>query len=325
MKAVLAISLLLAFATLSVFAQKSAEESGYISTDDGTRLFYQKIGNGKEFVIIPGGLFTFKDFRNLASGDRTLVFYDMRGRGRSGIIPDDRRAQLVGIHHDVKDVERIRRYFGASRFSIIGYSYLGLMSIMAAMEYPDRIVRAVQIGPVPLKYGTEYPKEYTNTDKLADIGAPAADIAELERMRAEGHDKSKPKEFCLQSWRVNRYRLVGNPANVEALGPGLCKMPNEYPVNLAKHFEYSFTSVQKLDIPRERVAAVKIPVLTIHGTKDRNAAYGSGREWASILPNARLFTVNGGAHQVWIDEPKVISMIARFLRGRWPDGVERVK
>jgi pimeloyl-ACP methyl ester carboxylesterase len=39
-----------------------------------------------------------------------------------------------------------------------------------------------------------------------------------------------------------------------------------------------------------------MPVLTIHGTKDRNAPYGSGREWAFNLPNARLLTIKGGAH-----------------------------
>jgi alpha-beta hydrolase superfamily lysophospholipase len=35
--------------------------------------------------------------------------------------------------------------------------------------------------------------------------------------------------------------------------------------------------VQKLDLPKEKSAAVNVPVLTMHGTKDRNAPYGSGR------------------------------------------------
>jgi pimeloyl-ACP methyl ester carboxylesterase len=37
----------------------------------------------------------------------------------------------------------------------------------------------------------------------------------------------------------------------------------------------------------ERYAALRIPVLTIHGTQDRNAPFGGGREWVAHLPEAR--------------------------------------
>lgn len=299
-------------------------ETGYVATDDGTRLFYQKVGTGKQVVIIPGGLFTFEGFRSLSKG-RTLVFYDMRGRGRSDAIADDKRPRIVGIHHDVADVERIRKHFNFAKVSLVGYSYLGLMTVMYAMEHPDRVDRIVQLGPVPLKFGTQYPAEYTNSDKLADIGAKAAEVAHVEKLLKDGYDKSNPKEFCELQWSVTRFRLVGNPANVERLGKGPCHMPNEYPSNLSKHFEHSFGSVQKLDIPRERLAVVKMPVLTIHGTKDRNAVYGAGREWATILPNARLLTVKGAAHQSWADEPEIVlSAIDSFLKGDWPRAAERL-
>jgi pimeloyl-ACP methyl ester carboxylesterase len=102
-------------------------------------------------------------------------------------------------------------------------------------------------------------------------------------------------------------------------------MPNEWPSNLVKHFDSSFTSVQKLDISKEKIAFVKVPVLTIHGTKDRNAPYGGGREWALTLPNARLLTVKGGAHQSF-DEFReiVVPAVRRFLEGNWPEGAEQV-
>ncbi len=102
-------------------------------------------------------------------------------------------------------------------------------------------------------------------------------------------------------------------------------MPNEWPSNLVKHFESSFTSVQKLDISKDKIASVKVPVLTIHGTKDRNAPYGAGREWALILSNARLLSIREGAHQSF-DEFReiVIPAVRRFLEGNWPEGAERV-
>ena len=308
---------------IDAFGQQKVQE-GYISTDDGTRLFYQKVGNGKQAVIIPAALFLFDDFRNLAKG-RTLIFYDMRGRGRSDVLTDEQRSRIVSIHHDVKDVERIRQHFKLEKFSLIGYSYLGLMTVMYAMEYPGRVERIVQLGPVPLKFGTQYPSNLTNTDKLADIGADPLEVANVEKLLADGYDKLNPKDFCEKLWSVQRYRLVGNPANVDRLGNGLCDLTNELPVNLTKHFQYSFVSVQKLDIPKADVAKVKIPVLTIHGTKDRNAFYGSGREWATILPNGRLLTIAGAAHQSWADAPDILlPAVDMFLNGKWPEKAEKI-
>jgi proline iminopeptidase len=299
-------------------------EEGYVSTEDGTRLYYQKVGHGPRTVIIPGALFLFNNLRQLTEG-RTLIFYDMRGRGRSAPIPDNRKSEMVSIYHDVKDVERISRHFNVEKFSLIGYSYLGLMVVMYGMDHPGRVERIVQIGPVPLKFGTKYPDNLTNSDKLADIGASRDEIAKVEKMLDEGYDKSNPQDFCEKQWQVTRFRLVGNPANVDKLGQGLCDLPNEWPMNLGKHFQYSFVSVQRLDIPREKVAQVSIPVLTIHGTKDRNAPYGAGREWALMLPNARLLTVKGAAHQSFAEYPEaVIPAIRTFLDGKWPAGSEKV-
>jgi hypothetical protein len=43
------------------------------------------------------------------------------------------------------------------------------------------------------------------------------------------------------------------------------------------------------------------------------------------LPNARLLTINAGAHQVWVDAPGVVlPAVDTFLRGKWPEGAQRV-
>ena len=97
-------------------------------------------------------------------------------------------------------------------------------------------------------------------------------------------------------------------------------------MNLARHMERHFVgSVQKLDVPRERVARLQKPVLTIHGTSDRNAPYGAGREWAYLLPDARLVTLQGAAHQAFAERPEVVRpAIDEFLRGGWPAAAEKV-
>jgi pimeloyl-ACP methyl ester carboxylesterase len=300
--------------------KQPAIEEGYISTDDGIRLFYQKIGSGSQVVILPLRLYTFDAFKQLAD-QYTVIAYDTRGRGRSDPIPDDQKAAKLSIQHDVKDVEQIRQHFKVQKMNLIGYSYLGLMIVMYAMDHPDHVERLVQLGAVPIKFGTQYPDNLVAKDEPGDPQL----LQELRRLRSENYHVTHPKEYCEKEWAYVRLRLVGNPANAEKVSANPCEMPNEWPVNLTKHLEFSFASVQKLNLPKEKIAAVKMPVLTIHGTKDRNAPYGAGREWALTLPNARLLTINGGAHQSFEEFPDIVFPAVRtFLEGNWPERAESV-
>jgi pimeloyl-ACP methyl ester carboxylesterase len=309
---------LILFATVSLCAQ-SEGETGFIEVDRDIRLFYQKVGRGTQTVLVPLHLYLFEDFKHLAKG-RTFIFYDVRNRGRSTPVAD---ADKISIRHDVEDVEKIRRYFKLDKISLIGESYVGLMVVMYAMQYPQNVERLIQIGPVPLKYGTEYPQEFLPNDEKPVIDPEAQ--ARIDELYKQGAHERNPRDFCEQEWRVSRFRLVGDPANVDKL-KSVCHLPNEWAINLRRHFGIHFVGVQKLEIPKAEVAQVSVPVLTIHGTKDRNAVYGAGREWAVLLPNARLLTVKGAAHFPWVDEPKLVfSAIDTFLSGKFPKAAEKLK
>jgi proline iminopeptidase len=293
-------------------------DSGYVTGPDGVRLYYHRIGNGSEVVIVPGRLFLADALAPLARS-HTIILYDMRNRGRSDPVAD---STLITIQKDVEDLEAIRRHFGVSRFTPVGFSYLGLMVVMYAAAHPDRVARIVQLGPVPRKFGTRYPDglAFRDPSPVPD----SASAARIDSLRRTGYDRSHPREFCEESDHVYRVRLVGDSTKARRL-QSPCDMPNEWPVNLERHFRHHFGGVQKLDFSREAVARVRVPVLTIHGTHDRNAPYAAGREWAMTLPDARLVTVTGAAHQVAVEAPEIVlPAIESFLAGRWPPGAERV-
>ena len=293
-------------------------EQGFIATHDGSKLYFEKVGEGP-VIIAPGRLFLFDSFRQL--GDHyTFISYDMRDRGKSGHIDDGSK---LTIQNDVRDLETVRQHFNVAKFTPVGYSYLGLMVVMYAMEHPEHVERIVQLGPVPLKFGTRYPPDEMQNDLDQVLGGKGWN--ELQQLRKSGYAEAHPREFCEKDWQVMRFMLIGDPANVDKLGKGLCDMPNEWPVNLNKHFQYAFASVQKLDIPKDELKKVTMPVLTIHGTKDRNAPYGSGKEWARNLPDARLVTIKGGAHQSFVEYPEqVFPAIRKFMEGKWPEQAEKV-
>lgn len=292
-------------------------ETGYVTSSDGARLYYAKVGIGSQTAILPGRLFTFPDFQRLAKG-RTLIFYDMRNRGWSDAVD----ASKISLQHDTDDLEAVRAHFGIEKPDLIGFSYLGKIVVLYATQHPNHVNRIVQIGPVARKLGTKFPEALTAGDENS-VPDPA-EIKKMETLYNNGFAKDHPKDFCEMEWKLEQQRMVGDPVHAKRI-PSPCEMKNEWPVHLWPHFDPLLASDQALDIPNESVAKVTVPVLTIHGRKDRNAPYGGGREWDLLLPNARLITIDGAAHMSWVEFPDLVfPSIDLFLNGRWPPQAQPV-
>ena len=289
---------------------------GHVTTTDGVRLYVRRLGDGPGAVIVPNGIYLIPDFEWIASG-RTVLFYDVRNRGLSDTITDESRIGQ-GIRHDVDDLDAVRRDAGFDRIALVGHSYVGLTVILYAMKYPAHVDRVIQIGPIPPSQGKQYPADLTGAD--ATLGEVLTQLAQLEKERPL-HD---PTEFCRKVWSVLRVLYVADPADAHKITWARCDVPNE--CAFMKYWTQTILpSIQRISLTADDLARVTAPVLTIHGTRDRSAPYGGGRDWASMLPNARLATIEGAAHAPWIEDPaKVFGSIEAFLKGEWPESAEAV-
>ena len=310
-----ALALLMCLLVLSPVARAIDFREGVLTTEPGVEIYWRSAGSGPA-VIVPGGFLFHDDLDRLASSQR-LVLYDVRNRGRSRAISDP---SLLTIDGDVRDLEAVREHFGIDRFSTIGYSYLGKMIVLYALRHPQRIERLVQIGAVPMRFDSQFPSTTDNTGE--QVMDPAA-VARLRGLRAEGMHEKEPRAYCEEEWLVTRVRMVGDARLASSLR-SWCDHRNEWPINFGVHLRHHFPSAQKADVGAVDLQRITQPVLTIHGTKDRNAPYGAGREWAAMLPNARLRTVEGGAHQAWADDPSVLDEVQSFLGGVWPERAKRI-
>jgi proline iminopeptidase len=290
---------------------------GYVTAADGVRLFFQKVGDGRSTVVVPNAVYMFDDFKRLAA-EHTCIFYDLRNRGRSDEVADD--AMLKGgVHNDVQDLEAVRRHFELENMSVLGHSYVGAVVALYAMEHSENVSRVVQIGPTAPNITKQYPPDLTNMDATA-----AQVFAQLAQMQHEG-EPSDPVEACNRAWSVLRPLYVFDKADVHKLSQmGYCELTNER--NAMKHFQSNIMpTLQCLNISAADYMRAGMPVLTIHGTKDRNAAYGGGLDWARSLPNARLLTVDDAAHVPWTEAPEVVfGSIKTFLDGSWPESAKKV-
>lgn len=292
----------------------AAPQISQLETAPGVTLYVEKYGDGPNVVIAPGRLFMADEFDALAAPDRTLILYDMRNRGASARVAD---GVPINIVEDVRDLEALRAHFGAERVSVIGYSYLGVMVALYAAEHPHRVERIVQVGPAPRDMPAQYPPDLTaGADTLSPEGLAAQ--TEAEQAGAAAPDQAA---LCELQHTAASFWLVGNPANARRV-QNTCVYENEWPAATERHFALLFSDFYGRDFPAAMFAALSQPALIIHGTRDRNAPYGSGREWAVTLPGARLITVEGAAHNIWLDDANVIPDIDGFLRGDWPARAE---
>lgn len=293
-------------------------EEGSITLTDGAQLYFQRVGVGSATVLIPNGIYLIEDFQQFADG-RTLVFYDVRNRGRSETVTDPTKLAR-GIEQDVDDIDAVRCHFGAVEVDLIGHSYVGLTVALYAMRYPAHVRRVVQIGPAQPDAAKKYPPELAFTDAtMAEVMAEVGRM--MQRPPEPGAD---PVALCEKFWSVLRKMYVFNTAHAARIQWGRCDLANE------RNFMYYWQrfispSIQALKLTAEDFAKATAPVLVVHGNKDRNAPCGGGKDWAMQLPNARLLTVPDAAHAPWIEAPElVLGSIRAFLDGDWPSGAEEV-
>ncbi|HEX8168977.1 MAG TPA: alpha/beta fold hydrolase [Thermoanaerobaculia bacterium] len=286
-------------------------EEGFIPAEDGAKLHYRKIGRGPVTLIVPydSGLHQqFRQFTDMA----TVVTYDSRSRGKS-------TGAASTIQQDVRDLETVRAFVKAEKFVPVGFSYYGKMVAMYALAHPEHVTRIVQVGAAEPAETTEM-----QAAEMESLGAPAADIARLRELRAMDPKQRDAAEYCKAELGMMRYLLVADPAHASRLEIP-CDLPNEQPAHLFNEMSGLWKSVEETKLTGDDLKKIAVPVLVVHGEKDRNAPYASGQQWATQLPDARLVTVRNAAHAAWADDPvTVFASIRAFLRGDWPAGAAKL-
>jgi proline iminopeptidase len=288
---------------------------GYVTADDGLRLFYKKVGEGP-LALMLNGVPLADDFMPLADS-RSIVFFDNRNRGLSEAVRD--RSQIErGVHHDVDDLDAIRRHFGASQVDVIGHSYAGVTAALFAMKYPAHANRIIQIGAMAPGEPRQYPPTLSHVDDV--FRTAMAGLAEVMKDPEARVSVEQCQRFC----SVINPIYVTNPADVTKLRWMRCHLENERNF-MPTWLHHVQPSIHALRLTAEGLAHVTTPLLVIHGRKDRSGPYGGGREWAALLPNARLLTIDEGGHMPWIEAPDdVLGAMRTFLNGAWPAAAERV-
>mmetsp|Transcript_18211 Transcript_18211/g.25545 ORF Transcript_18211/g.25545 Transcript_18211/m.25545 type:complete len:259 (-) Transcript_18211:304-1080(-) len=125
--------------------------SHFVELAGGGRMFYTKKGSGPPIIVAHGG--PGLDHTYLAAElsafaeNHTVIFYDQRGSGRSHNAKKDK--EHITIETFVDDLEELRRCLGYEKFTLMGHSWGGLLSMYYACAHPDRLSSLILINSAP--------------------------------------------------------------------------------------------------------------------------------------------------------------------------------
>jgi proline iminopeptidase len=112
---------------------------GYVPVDNA-ELFYREVGHGRPIILIHGGpdfdhTYLLPDMDRLSDSYR-LIYYDQRGRGKSGkaVHPDD-----VSMSTEIDDLESLRKYLQLDTVAVLGHSWGGVLAMAYAIRHSDQV------------------------------------------------------------------------------------------------------------------------------------------------------------------------------------------
>lgn len=134
----------------SVVAQGESPASETRVSVRGASLYARVVGRGEPLIVLHGGpdfdqSYLLPELDRLATSYR-LIYYDQRGRGRSG---EGVHAGDVTLASDIADIEQVRQHFHLDRVTLLGHSWGVVLALEYAVRHPERVSRLILMNPAP--------------------------------------------------------------------------------------------------------------------------------------------------------------------------------
>jgi pimeloyl-ACP methyl ester carboxylesterase len=153
----------------------------------------------------------------------------------------------------------------------------------------------------------------------ADVASQpdSADTAYLAQLQQSRVAETDPVRYCREFVLRQMLRpMMGRREAATMSKADPCIYWNEWPGNVFSTIRKFIPQVTGEDWDYSTAARrVRAPALILHGTVDPNAPVEGGRDWAALIPNARLLELPGVGHGPWLEAPTdFFPTVDTFLR-----------
>jgi proline-specific peptidase len=275
-----------------------------LTTSDGRRLAYRRVGSGPTLVCHSGGPgLSGQELGDLGGlGEfAELVILDPRGTGGSDR-PADRAA--YGFDDYVADMEELRAHLGSERLSVLGFSHGGMVAMAYAAEHPERVDRLVLAATLASKdpaFDAEMERALAEREDepwYADARAALEEeeSADFEDDEALGRNLSRQWPLYFGRYGETERAYVESIAHVT---------PN---ADALRHFN---TEVWPTFDLRPALARIGAPTLVLAGGRDFIAGPGAARAMVAELSDAELVVMPEAGHFLFVEAPEAFREAVR--------------
>ncbi len=263
-----------------------------IARVNGVSLFYEESGHGPALLFIhafPVGRGMWEPQVPFFDRYLRVITYDCRGFGRSEA-PTAPTAYSPAL--SVEDAQGVLAHLGAAPAVVCGLSMGGNIALNLAIAHPAS-VRALILCDTGA--GSE------------DPGAFRARCVEYAEATGRGMDGFFDK---MLQWPVFA-DFVQGPRESMLLREMVLAQP---PHGVGLTALYTLATRPPVYALKERIEAMRVPTLVVHGERDE-ACLESSRFLASTIPGARLWMVPDASHFPNLDAPQLFNeTLLAFLR-----------
>jgi len=270
-----------------------------------------KENNTIPLVIIHGGpggnLYTFE--RTVGphlTQDRTVIYYEQRGCGRSGKPIDD---TAYTINELVDDFWKIIQWTECEKVDLLGYSFGGELALEFAFAFPEFINKIILSGPSLINLKTQYMIQISGFVSIAELTL----VNKIEEILLEN---TSIEDKYSQIWGIvdqetidrllfvnpdvaKKFRQLVKESNLQNTGLMLATL-QENPVSPPLY---------------ERLKNIHQKTLIITGVYDRNTGIPISNLINRNLSNSEWILFNKSAHFPELEEnKKFVNEVLDFLK-----------
>jgi pimeloyl-ACP methyl ester carboxylesterase len=242
---------------------------------DGTRIVYERQGEGLPPLILVDGAFTLRRsnakpglFDALAAR-HPVVIYDRRGRGDSGdTLP-------YAVEREIEDLAALLEVVGG-RAALFGHSSGAALVLRTAAALGDRVTHLVL-----------YEAPYNDAPQAR--AAFTSYVHELETALSEGRRGDAAAAFMA---------YVGTPSEQIADARTQPYFAGLEAVAHTLHYDHTEILGPENAVPEELARHVTAPALVLYGTRSFPFMKSTAERLASVLPNATLRPLPDQTHDI---------------------------
>jgi pimeloyl-ACP methyl ester carboxylesterase len=280
----------------------SAWADGYWTSRDGLKLHYRDYPGREDrppLLCLPGLTRNARDFESLAlrlAGERRVISPEMRGRGDSAYAKD---SATYNPFQYVDDVNHLLEQAGIDRYVAIGTSLGGLMTMILALNAPERIAGAVlnDIGPVLEPAGLARIAAYVGQGRSFPTWMHAARALEETQGVVYPH-------YRTEDWLAMAKRLMVLSSNG--------RIVFDYDMKIAEPLARQGAEAQADLWPMLENLSGK-PVLLLRGALSDVISAQTLERMRAMLTGAEALTLPDVGHPPTLEEPEAVAAIERLL------------